>query len=131
MADRFGSAVVVKPMSRQVAALVDEDDRTGWSRAVHLTQRRITTTTHVRLTVVNGIMFAARIDSPHLDWCRDPAQCRYQAITTPGETARAVRRLMALLRLRYAAVDFAVDAAGRWWFLEINPNGQFLWIEHA
>jgi D-alanine-D-alanine ligase-like ATP-grasp enzyme len=35
----------------------------------------------------------------------------------------------ALLRLRYAALDFGMDAAGRWWFLEINPNGQFLWIE--
>jgi hypothetical protein len=36
-----------------------------------------------------------------------------------------------LLRLRCAALDFAVDGAGRWWFLEINPNGQWLWIEHA
>lgn len=38
---------------------------------------------------------------------------------------------MARLRLRYAALGFAVDASGLWWFLEINPNGAWLWIEHA
>jgi hypothetical protein len=51
--------------------------------------------------------------------------------TTPAEIAGPVRRLLALLRLRYAALDFAVDRNGRWWFLEVNPNGQWLWIEHA
>src|SRR5437016_14307927 len=76
-------------------------------------------------------MFAVLIESPHLDWRRDPHGCRYQVWQTPVEIAGPVRRLMALLRLRYAALDFAVDPAGRWWFLEINPNGQWLWIEHT
>ena len=131
MADRLHGGVVVKPMSRFVAGLVNEDDRSGWERAMHLTQQRITTRRHVRLTVVDGSMFAALIESPHLDWRRDLDACRYQAIETPVEIAGPVRRLMALLRLRCAALDFAVDGAGRWWFLEINPNGQWLWIEHA
>ncbi len=131
MADRLGGAVVVKPLSRAVAGLVDEDDRSGWNRAMHLTQQRIPTTRHIRLTVVDGSMFAALVESPHLDWRRDPDACRYQALETPVEVAEPVRRLMAVLRLRYGALDFAVDQSGRWWFLEINPNGQFLWIEHA
>ncbi len=38
---------------------------------------------------------------------------------------------MGTLRLRYGALDFAVDGADRWWFLEVNPNGQWLWIEQA
>jgi D-alanine-D-alanine ligase-like ATP-grasp enzyme len=38
---------------------------------------------------------------------------------------------MRRLRLRYAAADFAVDGEGRWWFPEVNPNGQWLWLEHA
>ena len=40
-----------------------------------------------------------------------------------------MRRLLALLRLRFAALDFAVDRDERWWFLEVNPNGQWLWLE--
>jgi hypothetical protein len=131
MADRLHGAVVVKPMARFAAGLVDEDDRAGWERAMHLTQQRISTRRHVRLTVVDGSMFAALITSPHLDWRRDTDACRYQMVDTPVEVAGPVRRLMALLRLRCAALDFAVDQAGRWWFLEINPNGQWLWIEHA
>ncbi len=131
MADRLHGAVVVKPMSRFASGLVDEDNRAGWERAMHLTQQRISTRRHVRLTVVDGTMFAAMIESPHLDWRRDIDACRYAVVDTPMEVAGPVRRLMALLRLRSAALDFAVDGSGRWWFLEINPNGQWLWIEHA
>ncbi len=128
-AQRRGGEVVVKPMSRKAPALVTADDRAGWDRAVHLTQQRITTTRHVRLTVVDGSMYAARIDSPHLDWRSHAEQCRYQAVDTPVEVAGPVRRLLGLLRLRFAALDFALDAQGLWWFLEANPNGQWLWIQ--
>jgi len=131
MAARLHGGVVVKPMSRFAAGLVDEHDRSGWDRAVHLTQQRITTRRHVRLTVVDGTMFAALIESPHLDWRRDPDACRYQTLETPVQVAGPVRRLMALLRLRCAGLDFAIDQSGCWWFLEINPNGQWLWVEHA
>lgn len=33
------------------------------------------------------------------------------------------------LGLRFAAMDFAVDPDGGWWFLEANPNGRWAWIE--
>jgi hypothetical protein len=128
-AARRGGEVVVKPMSRKVPALVTADDRSGWTRAIHLTQQRIATTRHIRLTVVDDGMYAARIDSPHLDWRTDVERCRYQPVDTPAEVAEPVRRLLGLLRLRFAALDFAVDRDGRWWFLEVNPNGQWLWIE--
>src|SRR6266498_3225420 len=48
-------------------------------------------------------MFAARIESPHLDWRREGDACRYQVVETPVEVAGPVRRLMTWLRLRYAA----------------------------
>jgi hypothetical protein len=123
--------VVVKAMSREVGGLVAEEDRSGWSRAMHLTQSRIEAAYHVRLTVVDGQMFAARIDTAHLDWRRDMDRCGYSVAVTPPGIVRAVVAVMGQLRLRFAAFDFAVDAAGRWWFLEINSNGQWLWIEQA
>jgi hypothetical protein len=130
-ANGLSGGAVVKPMSREVAGLVDAEDRAGWTRAVHLTQARIEATHHIRLTVVDGRMFAARIDSPYLDWRQDLGFCTYTATTTPDAVQAAVIALMSKLRLRFAALDFAVDSEGRWWFLEVNPNGQWLWIATA
>jgi glutathione synthase/RimK-type ligase-like ATP-grasp enzyme len=131
MAERLHGEVVVKPIARFVPGLVSEDDRAGWDRAIHLTQQRISTRRYVRLNVVDGSMFAALIESPHLDWRGDAQACQYEIVDTPVGVAGPVRRLMSLLRLRCAALDFAVDDAGRWWFLEANSNGQWLWIEQA
>lgn len=35
-----------------------------------------------------------------------------------------------MLNLQFAAIDFVLDVENRYWFLEINPNGQWVWIEH-
>jgi hypothetical protein len=37
--------------------------------------------------------------------------------------------MMSKLGLRFGAPDFLVTADGMWHFLEINPNGQWAWIE--
>lgn len=130
-AEQLRDQVVVKPMSRARFRLVDAHDRAGWDRSVHLTQRQIDTTRHIRLTVVDAAMYAARIESRHLDWRHDADACSYQVVDIPAKVADQVRQLLHALRLRFAALDFAVDTDGRWWFLEVNPNGQWLWIEHA
>ncbi len=36
---------------------------------------------------------------------------------------------MKILNLTYGALDFIVTNDNQWYFLEINPMGQFLWIE--
>lgn len=33
------------------------------------------------------------------------------------------------LGLRFGALDFLVTPSGEWYFLEVNPNGQWAWIE--
>ncbi|MFF7023013.1 hypothetical protein ACFY97_18670 [Streptomyces klenkii] len=43
----------------------------------------------------------------------------------------AVRRFMARLELRFAALDFIVSPGGEWTFLEANPCGQWDWIQAA
>jgi hypothetical protein len=132
LAHRLHGAVVVKPMSTSVVQLVTEHDRGGWRRPVHLTQQRVDTGRFIRLTVVDQIMLAVEIRSPRLDWRAQHERCTYRVVHPPGGVIDGVRRLLAALRLRFAALDFAVDPAdGTWWFLEINPNGQWLWLEHA
>ncbi len=53
----------------------------------------------------------------------------YQPTTIPSRVDAAVRRFMAMLHLRFAAIDFVVRPDGEWVFLEVNPNGQWEWIE--
>lgn len=44
------------------------------------------------------------------------------------ENANRCRELVARLGLRYGAIDLAV-AAGRTWFIEINPTGEWGWLD--
>jgi hypothetical protein len=129
--DVRGGAVVVKPMSRRVAGLIGEADRSGWDRAIHLTQERVSKVYDVRVTVVDGQLFSTVIRSPSLDWRVNLAACAYEPIEPPDPVRHGILGLMSVLRLRYGALDFAVDQIGRWWFLEVNANGQWLWLEEA
>ncbi len=130
LAGDLGVRVVVKPLTHGVGGLVDEDDRAGWSRAVSLTQARIRPAYHVRVTYVDGDLFGTRIVSPHLDWRRDLSACTYAPVRVVDH-AESIHTLMGELDLRYGALDFVVDRHDRWWFLEVNPNGQWLWLEQA
>jgi hypothetical protein len=47
----------------------------------------------------------------------------------PEDVHAGLSRLMSKLGLRFGAVDFRVDDAGRTYFLEVNPAGQFLYLQ--
>lgn len=101
----------------------------------HLFQTWVDKQYEVRLTVVDDTFLAARIDatsaSAAVDWRSDHDAVTYRPVDVPAPVRDGVRKLMAGLGLRFAAADFIVDPDDRWWFLEINPNGQWAWIEDA
>ncbi|MCX4722967.1 ATP-grasp ribosomal peptide maturase [Streptomyces sp. NPDC090052] len=104
----------------------------GIAATAHMFQERVKHTGAVRLTVVDGQMFAAAIhaatDAAQLDWRSDYSALTYQVVPVPEDVRRGVVSLMAALQLRYGAFDFLVTTEG-WTFLEVNPNGQWAWIE--
>jgi len=91
----------------------------------------------VRVTVVGTEVFAAEIHSQatnrtRVDWRRyDHFGTPYRWHDLPPALARRCRRLVQRLGLHFGAVDLALTPDGRYVFFEINPNGQYLWIEHA
>ncbi|KWX07529.1 hypothetical protein TR74_18530, partial [Carbonactinospora thermoautotrophica] len=97
----------------------------------HLFQERIDKAYDVRLVCVDDRMFAVEIHSPAGDWRRAYNANRYQVCEVPDEVATGMRAMLAALRLHFCAADFAVDHDGRWWFLDLNPNGQWGWLEQA
>ncbi|MFD9074960.1 RimK domain-containing protein, partial [Streptomyces lasiicapitis] len=114
---------------------LNEDDLSGLDTTAHLFQAWIDKAYEVRLTVAGDRLLAAEVhagsDAAHVDWRSDYKSLTYRATEAPGHVANAVRRLMARLGLRFAALDFVVSPVGEWTFLEANPCGQWDWIQHA
>jgi hypothetical protein len=130
MADGHNKQIVVKAVCHQTGTIVQRGDLRGLERRMFLVQQLVEKQFDVRVTVVDEQLFGTRIRSPYLDWRIHEEACRYDPWPVPTEVEAGIHQLMAELRLRYAALDFAVDHDGRWWYLETNPNGQWLWIEH-
>lgn len=102
-------------------------------RTAHMFQQRLDKEFEVRLTMVDGKAFPAAIhahsDAARIDWRSDYDALTYSIPTVPQRVLTGARDLLRRLHLRYAALDFIVSPDGRWHFLEVNPNGQYGWIE--
>lgn len=113
----------------------DLDDLRGIDTTAHLFQSWVDKAYEIRLTVAGDRLFAAEVhagsDAARTDWRSDYASLTYRAATVPDDVTEGVRRYMGHLGLRFAALDFVVDPAGAWTFLEANPCGQWDWIESA
>jgi glutathione synthase/RimK-type ligase-like ATP-grasp enzyme len=86
-----------------------------------------------RVTVVGDEISrrSTRRATPHLaDWRRyDDARTSHEITTLPEQIAERCRRLTSALGLGYAAFDLIVTPDDRYVFVEVNPNGQYLWLE--
>ncbi|MFD4608243.1 hypothetical protein ACFWOT_09015 [Streptomyces sp. NPDC058440] len=109
-----------------------EAERESIRKAMHYFQQPVQKVYDVRLTVVGDRLFPCKVSSRggDLDWRAVPEEeLSFEPISISLPLAQKVRKLMGLLGLEYGALDFAVDAAGTWWYLETNPSGQFGFVE--
>ena len=86
----------------------------------------------LRITVVGEKVFSAKIDSQEnsnskVDWRRGKLDFFKQEI--PPDLAEQCVTLCKELGLRFGAIDIIKERSGEYTFLEINPNGQWAWIE--
>lgn len=89
----------------------------------------------IRATVVGNQVFAAAIHSQdreetRVDWRKGSRpDLRHEVVQLPDEIRERCIALAHRLEISFGAVDLILDQNGRYWFLEINPNGQWAWIE--
>jgi glutathione synthase/RimK-type ligase-like ATP-grasp enzyme len=88
----------------------------------------------VRVTVVAGTAFAAKIDSQanertRIDFRHFDADVEYNAIDLPGGVADRCCEFVASYGLTFGAIDLIATPDGRYVFLENNPVGQFVFVE--
>lgn len=99
-------------------------------------QNRIMKEADVRVTVVGKCFFPAKINSQkyketEVDWRKGGhIDLEYEQITIPNTVRQRCLHLLYILGLNFGAFDFILDDHGNYIFLEVNPNGQWAWIEN-
>jgi glutathione synthase/RimK-type ligase-like ATP-grasp enzyme len=91
-------------------------------------QRRVDKALEVRAIVVRREVFAASTAPGALDW-RLGTGGAWRVHALPAAVKRACVQLVANMGLVAGALDFLVDDEGQHWFLEINPAGEWGWLE--
>jgi hypothetical protein len=133
----FGS--LIKTYTRYTEVVSKRD--LGYAQALRycpvIFQAYVPKRIELRITVVGRRVFAAEIHSQasnhtRHDWRRyDMAATPHFAHDLPPAVEQRCLQLVERLGLTYGAIDMVVTPDGRYVFLEINPNGQYLWIEEA
>jgi glutathione synthase/RimK-type ligase-like ATP-grasp enzyme len=91
----------------------------------------------IRAVVVGERIYAAAVDSQVDEVTRHDVRAadnsdRYEQCQLPAAVAEALARLVAGFGLRSCSADLVETPSGEHVFLELNPNGQWLWLEvHA
>jgi glutathione synthase/RimK-type ligase-like ATP-grasp enzyme len=101
-----------------------------------LFQEKIDKLCDVRVNIVDEQIISVAIyaselnESQKVDIRRDNmCNVRYELILLPDSVKFKLLQICKLYRLRFAAIDMALTLDGRWVFFEINPNGQWAWLE--
>jgi hypothetical protein len=125
-----GEVIFTSRLSR--ADLADADTV---SLAPCIFQREIIKKCDVRVTVVGSNVFAVAIasqatDDTATDWRKGSnPDLVHESIELPTELAERCVALAQSLDISFGAIDLVLDQSEQYWFLEINPNGQWAWIE--
>jgi glutathione synthase/RimK-type ligase-like ATP-grasp enzyme len=88
----------------------------------------------IRATVIGNEVFAAAADARKGEYPTDfrfNANLQWEKHRLPAEIEDQLRSLMRHMGLEYGAIDLRLTPEGEYVFLEINPAGQFLWVELA
>lgn len=146
----LGSRVVYKtlasatvPDGQQVAVIyttpvtVTEMSDSRVALAAHQFQQQVPKVRDVRATMVGKRVFAANILGGDvtagglLDWRADYTALRYEPVTLPSSVESSLLAMTDKLGLSFATADFVVPADDQHYFVDLNPNGQWGWIQEA
>ena len=99
-----------------------------------LLQEYIPKKIEIRATIFGNKIFAAEIHSQQNpltkdDWRHCNANVDYLPHILPKKIEQLCFRLVHGFGLVFGAIDLILTPQGKYVFLELNPNGQWIWIE--
>lgn len=89
----------------------------------------------IRVTIVGEKVFTAEIDSQSeeaasIDWRKtENPNIPHSMHVLPHDIENKLLYLMKKLALSFGAIDLILNENGEYIFLEVNPGGQWLWLE--
>ncbi|MEH1976423.1 MAG: MvdD family ATP-grasp ribosomal peptide maturase [Nostoc sp.] len=99
-------------------------------------QENVPKALELRTTIVGHRIFTAAVNSQSLegstyDWRKEGRALvkNWRPYDLPEDVEKKLLQLMAYFGLNYGAIDIIVTPDGRHVFLEVNPVGEFFWME--
>lgn len=149
---KHNEEVIVKPLARAYIERPDsEADSIIFTNRVRETdfdhlddlagcptlfQQSVRKQSDIRITIVDCDIHAFELTAKDIDGRQrcdirrnNMLDVKYRTINIPQDVTVALRRLVASYGLRFAAIDMAVATDGQWYFFEVNPNGQWAWLD--
>jgi glutathione synthase/RimK-type ligase-like ATP-grasp enzyme len=88
----------------------------------------------LRCVVMGDKVFAARLDSQAIestrtDWRAGEEDVEHEVFDLPEHVQAALRNMMRSFEINFASIDMIVTPEDEFVFLDLNPNGQWLWLE--
>lgn len=94
-------------------------------------QEKIDNSYDLRVTIIKDKVFSVKItkDSNEVDWRRPEITKRYTLVYLPLQLEQLLLKLHNSFGMIYSAIDMIVTSKGEHVFLEINPVGEWVWLE--
>ncbi|MBV6623877.1 MAG: MvdD family ATP-grasp ribosomal peptide maturase [Rivularia sp. (in: Bacteria)] len=133
--DNFGQEKVVftNPVTSE-----DINNLDGLNLCPMTFQEKIPKALELRTIIVGKNLFTAAVDSQAVhkaryDWRREGLALinTWQPHNLPKYVEQKLLKLMAYFQLNYGAVDIILTPDNEYIFLEVNPVGEFFWLEHS
>ena len=117
-------------------AMLDELD--GLEYCPMTFQEMIPKELELRVTIAGDQVFSAAIDSQKsetakLDWRKNGVGMINDWVDypLPEDIKNKLLKLMDYFQLNYGAIDIILHPDGSFYFLEINPSGEYMWLERT
>jgi glutathione synthase/RimK-type ligase-like ATP-grasp enzyme len=120
---------------------IDIETLEALRESIHLAplflQRRIAKKAEYRVTLIGHQHFVCRLDVKHLDdpdanmdWrVIEPEKVTHIPDMLPDAYIQKLRGMLDVFGLNFGAFDIIRDDDDKLYFIELNPNGQWYWIE--
>jgi glutathione synthase/RimK-type ligase-like ATP-grasp enzyme len=134
--ETYGGKIIVKPLLGVaepflVARMLDDPSLLSdeaYSACPAIYQEFIPGTRHLRLNSFGPIQVAAVIESEDLDW-RPNLNVPIYRWAIPPDVETRVQRVLQSLGLEMGIIDLKLTPDGEIVWFEVNPQGQFLFLE--